>query len=400
MSEILAAGAYFGMNGSGDWSIPELRPLNYRETHFKLFQDSPTPFQKFLSKMPSSGVDDPQFRIFEWRLPTMAWVTDGVIASGVTTIDLDTTNGPSGETIKEGDFLINETSGEIVRVTTGGTAASFVCTRGWGNTTAAATVDQDVWRWAGDAYEEGSGAPTAVSRRASVIENYCQIFKDSADVTGTAAATRTRPMKPWPQLKAEALERIMIKMESAFLWGSQGSATVNGQPLRTTGGFVEMVTTANAAEDMSSLTVDKLENAMQSAFTYGSKTKMALCGYTALNYINKVVRENTQFQFTDPISKKQTYGLNVRELQSPFGTLGLIPHPLMAESALYTTQLYVIDPKYVEYVYLRSRDLDWQDKSQDNDEDRKRGHWIAEAGLRLALPECHAVWTGISSLGA
>jgi hypothetical protein len=397
MSEILAAGAYFGMNGTGDWSDPELRPLNYRETHFKLFQDSPTPFTKFLSKMPSSAVDDPQFRIFEWRLPTMAWVTDGVIAVGTTTIDLDTTNGPSGVTIKEGDLLINENSGEIVRVTTGGTAASFVCVRGWGGTSAVETEDQDVWRWAGDAYEEGSGAPTAVSRRASVIENYCQIFKDTADVTGTAEATRTRPMKPWPQLKAEALERLMMKIESSFLWGTQGSATVNGQTLRTTSGFTEMVGTANTT-NMSGMSIDELENAMMAAFMYGSKTKMGLCGYKALNLINQLVRSNTQFQFSDPISKKQTYGLNVRELMSPFGTLGLIPHPLMAESARYTEELYIIDPKYVEYVYLRGRDVDFKDKSQDNDEDARRGHWLAECGLRLALPETHAVWTNIDSI--
>lgn len=397
MSEILAAGAYFGMNGTGDWSDPELRPLNYRETAFKLFPDSPTPFTKFLSKMPSSAVDDPQFRIFEWRLPTMAWVTDGVIAAATTTIDLNTTVGPSGVTIKEGDFLINETNGEIVRVTTGGTAASFVCVRGWGNTTAADTVDLDVWRWAGDGYEEGSGAPTAVSRRASVIENYCQIFKDTADVTGTAAATRTRPMKPWPQLKAEALERLMMKQESAFLWGTQGSATVNGQTLRTTGGFCEMVGSAYTT-NMSGMAIADLEDAMMAAFMYGSKTKMGLIGYKALNLINQLVRTNTQFNFNDPISKKQTYGLNVRELMSPFGTLGLIPHPLMAESARYTEELYIIDPKYVEYVYLRGRDVDFKDKSQDNDEDAQRGHWLAECGLRLALPECHAVWTNIDSI--
>jgi len=395
----LAASTVFGMSGSGNWADPELRPLNYRELAFKLFPDSPSPFTKILSKLPSSTTDDPYYHIFEWRLPKMAFITTAVDAV-VTTIPLNNAGDEPidpAQGLKEGDLLKNEFTGEIVLVTDPPTNpwVNIEVQRHWGGTAPATGMLADqVLRWVGSAYEEGTKAPGAVSRRASVVLNYTQIFKDTADVTGTAEQMRTRPMKPWPQLKGEALERHMIKMEYAFLHGIQNAETgPGGKEIRTTGGFREQIAAAQGLVDMSGMDIDLLENNMQTAFHYGSSTKIGLIGYTGLNYINKLVRENTQFQFNAPLPKEQTYGLNVTELRSPFGSLMLIPHPLMAESALYTEELYIIDPKYVEYVSMRSRDTKWKDNAQDNDEDTRKGYYQTECGMRLALPEVHAVWT-------
>jgi len=399
--------AYFDMQGTGDWSTPDLRPKNYRQAAFKLFPDSPTPFTKFLSMTKSRMTSDPDYKIFEWRLPKMAWIMNGATAASTTTAltfvatGAETTTPAKG--LKAGDLLKDETSGEIVLVSVDPADpwTTVEVVRHWGGTNAGAVIaDASVMRWVGSAYSEGSNAPTAISRRATVVTNYTQIFKDTADVTGTAEQTEIRPMKPWPQLKGEALERHMQKMELALLHGVQYETTgANGKPLRTTGGFRTLVVAGlGSAVDMSALSVTKLENALQTVFTYGSKRKMMLTGYTALNYINKVVRENTQFQFNAPLPAEQTYGLNVRELVCPFGTLGIIPHPLMAESALYTTEGYIIDPKYVEQVIMRGRDTKWKDNAEANDADERKGYYQTECGLSLALPEVHSVWTGMSSL--
>jgi len=384
------------MSGTGDWADPELRPLNYRELAFKLFPDSPAPFTKILSKLPSSTTDDPYFHIFEWRLPQMAFLSDGA-AIGVTTIPLTVSVDipEPAQGLKEGDLLKDEETGEIILIVDPPAApwTDIEVIRAWGGTTPVAIGAADTLRWVGSAYEEGSKAPGAVSRRASVVLNYTQIFKDTADVTGTAEQMRSRPMKPWPQLKGEALERHMIKMEYAFLHGIQAAVPGVNKEIRTTGGFRTQIDAAQGIVDMSGLTIDLLEDNMQTAFHYGSDTKIGLIGYSALNYINKVVRENTQFQFNHPLPKTQTYGLNVTELRSPFGSLMLIPHPLMAESSLYTQECYIIDPKYVEYVSMRGRDTKWKDNAQDNDEDTRKGYYQTECGMRLALPEVHAVWT-------
>ena len=405
MPAITTETTVFGMNGSGNWADPELRPQNYRELAFKLFPDSPSPFTKILSKLPSSNTDDPYYHIFEWRLPKMAFVLNGDHATAVTTLVLENTGTEPvdpAQGLKEGDLLKDETSGEIVLITTAPSSPwiNIIVQRHWGGTNAGSAItDTSVLRWVGSAYEEGVGAPGAVSKRASVVLNYTQIFKDTADITGTAEQMKTRPMKPWPQLKGEALERHMIKMEYAMLHGIQHAEAGVDHEIRTTGGFREQIGAAQGVVDMSSVTIDMLENEMQTSFTYGSDVKIGLVGYTALNYINKLVRTNTQFQFNHPLPKEQTYGLNVTELRSPFGSLMLIPHPLMAESALYTTELYIIDPKYVEYVSMRGRDTKWKDNAQANDVDGRKGFYQTEAGMRLALPEVHSVWTGLSSLG-
>jgi len=395
--------AYLGMQGTGDWADPDLRPLDYKKMAFKLFPDSPTPFTKYLSMINSRKVTDPEFKIFEWRLPDMAFVGDTADAT-TTTIPITAPGSEPGKGLKEGDILENETSGEQMILTAAPVDpwTDLIVIRHWGGTaTGVGVIAGDILRWNGSAYAEGTPPPTAVSRRASVVTNFCQIMKDSADLTGTAEQTEMRPFKPWPQLKGEALERHMMKMESAFLRGVQNETTgSNGKPLRTTAGFRPLVVAANGAVDMSSLDIDKLEDALQVAFTYGSKKKMALVGYTALNYVNKVVRLNSTFQYSDPISTKQTYGLNIRELQCPFGTLAMIPHPLMAESALYTTELYIIDPKYCQYTYLRGRDTKWDGDANPKGYDEKLGYYMSECGLTLGLPEVHAVWTGISSLAS
>ena len=78
--------AIFGMRGTGDWATPDERPKNYREKAFQLFPDSPSPFTAILSKLPTSSVDDAEFKIFEDRLPHMTWAVTGIIDAAEETI--------------------------------------------------------------------------------------------------------------------------------------------------------------------------------------------------------------------------------------------------------------------------------------------------------------------------
>jgi len=87
------------------------------------------------------------------------------------------------------------------------------------------------------------------------------------------------------------------------------------------------------------------------------------------------------------------------QLRCPFGVLNMIPHPMMAESAEYTSEMYIFDSKNLEYVTLSGRDTDWHPNAQNVDEDAKRGYYQTECGLRLALPETHEVWTSMTAVG-
>lgn len=408
----------YGMQGTGDWETPDNRPKDYRQLAFKLFPDSPTPFTFILSKLGQRTVRDPEFKFFEWRLPKQTWIVEtevGVAAAKgeVDTVELEVQGDVASEPIdpafylKIGDLLINETTGiEYVRVVGITDLDTITVSRHWGDTgtpTSTVIAADAVLRWAGSAYEEGSGAPTALTRKPTTVSNYTQISKDSAEVTGTALATEFRPFSAvWAQEKAQALERHMMKLEWMLLHGVKDEVTGDGgKPLRSAAGFRPLVTAAGYATGMSgSLTIEKLENACMAAFKYGSKTKLAFMGNHALNIINRVIRENTQFQFRGDVPSNKTYNLDVQVLRTPFGVLNIMAHPMLTESDVYTEDVYIIDTKYANYVKLRGRDTQWKERKQINDDDLSDsvlGQWQTEGSLELALPETHAVWDSLTA---
>jgi hypothetical protein len=414
--------AIHGMQGTGDWETPDQRPKDYRQLAFKLFPDSPAPFTFILSKLGQRTVRDPEFKFFEWRLPKQTWIVETEVAATtsttkgeVDTVELKTTTEDSGEPadparyLKIGDVLINETTGvEYVRVVGITDDDTITVSRHWGDTgtPATTTIAADaVLRWAGSAYGEGTSAPTAVTRKATTVYNYTQISKDSAQVTGTALATEFRPFADvWAQEKSQALERHMMKLEWMLLHGVRDEVTDdNGKPLRSAAGFRTLISDAGYETDMlGTLTIEKLEDGCMDAFKYGSKSKLAFMGNHALNIINRLVRESTQFEFRGDVPKNKTYNLDVQVLRTPFGTLNLMTHPMMTESAVYTKDVYIIDTKYANYVKLRGRDTNWKERNQMKDDDLTDdvlGQWQTEASLELALPECHAVWKNLNATG-
>lgn len=413
----------FNMSGTGDWSHPDHRPKNYREMAFELFPDSPAVLTYVLSKLPSTSVDDPEYKLYEWRLPKMTCINKGEAAAVAAALDSDTltlystadsattyaAEGASpAQHFKAGDILRVESgnANEQVVVTAVASATTLTVARYWGSTNTPGTgviADGAVLRWAGSVYSEGSGAPTALSKRASVVTNYTGIFKDSCEVSGTAEQMRTRPYKPWPQLKGEALERHMLKLEWAILNSvkqEDNTLDADGEYMRSTGGIRYWIDQAQGDVDLSAgVDLDTLEDEMETAFTYGSKEKMGVVGYRALNILNRLVRSNTTWNWNaESLPKKQTYGLEVFQLRSPFGILNLVPHKLLAESATQTKDLFILDTKYIEYVNMRGRDTFFKDNVQDNDADRRKGVYTTECGIRLALPECHAIWTGLNAV--
>ena len=433
----------FGMNGTGDWTHPDHRPKNYREMAFKLFPDAPTPFTYILSKLPTKTVTDPEFKIFEDRLPvqsailktTSAAVSRAVANAGVV-LTLKKTSDDStqpllpAELFKIGDLLrAEDEDGEHMRITAIDSAGQTITVvRYWGFLAPIDTggpTDElqpdgtggtkagdgvltagDVLRWVGSVDPEGNGAPVSISKRCTVVNNYTEIFKDSASLTGTAAATDFRPMKDqFAELKQQAYLRHMMKLEWAFLLGKPEETTVTNSfgdatPARSTGGFRTFVERAGFLTDFSGgVALDDVEDGLRDVFKYGSKKKLGVIGYQALNILNRLVRDSSTWYYSGEAKEmKQTYGLTVFTLRCPFGELELVPHALLAESPQYTKDLYIMDTKYLEYVTLKGRDTKWKANAEANDEDSKRGYWQTEAGLRLAMPECHAVWTGMNAL--
>jgi hypothetical protein len=392
----------FGMQDTSQWSSPDYRPKNYMEVAFKLWPTSPTPLTYLTSKLPSRTTDDPEYKIFEYRLPVMAWNVGSVsTASTVHEITLDAAGIAAGDAyqVKVGDILEVEGTNQQYIVTTASVDATtpgedFKITE-WNTTTDPAAAD--VLNWVGSAYEEGSLSPESVVRQATLVTNYTQIFKDAVEITGTAEQTRFRPFKPWPQMKKECLERFMIKHEKAVLRGAKKELLTGTHPKRTFGGLEEFITTTK--DFNGSVSLNDLEDQLQIAFKYGSKDKAFVCGNTAVKILNRVARNHAalNFDLTDRMNKDQTFGLAVTEWVTPFGILRIIPHSLMSESDVYTQDGYILDMKYIQRVKMRGRDIKWFPNAEENDRDGKKGYYQGELGFSLALPEVHQSWTEMSA---
>jgi hypothetical protein len=392
----------FNMRDTTDWSSPDYRPKNYREMAFKLWPTSPTPLTYLLSKLPSRTTDDPEYNIFEWRLPQQVWTLTAADGADAGNPDTSVVGVAAGEAngLKVGDILEEESTNNQYKVTVASTDGAAFSIIEWADTNNVPAVD-DVLRWVGSVYLEGSGAPESVMRTPSMVTNYTQIFKDSVEITGTADATRTRPFKPWAQAKAECLERHMLKLEYATLRGRKKELTTGANPARTFGGLNYYITEAKDFES-GGMSMDDLEDQLQIAFKYGTKDKGLVVGNTAIKIMNRVARNHAalQFNMTDKMNKDQTFGLDVAEWVTPFGILRIIPHALMSESDAYTQDGYILDFKYLEYVKLRGRDTKWFPNAQDNDQDSKRGYYQTECGFSVALPEVHQKWTNLDAFGA
>jgi hypothetical protein len=397
----LGGGAMSAAVGAND---RDFRPRNIHEMAFKLWPTSPTPFTYMTSKLPSRTTDDPEYKIFEWRLPVMTWTVGSVSTSStVHEITLDATGIAAGDAygVKVGDILEVEGTTQQYIVTTASADATtpgedFKITE-WNTTTDPAAAD--VLRWVGSAYEEGSLSPEPISRLHSVVYNFTQIFKDSAGVTGTTEATRFRPNKPWPQQKAECLERYLMKHETALLRGQRKEDLTGTHPKRTMGGLEYFISATYAKDWGGSMSLEDLEDQLQTLFQYGSKDKLFLCGNTAIKILNRVARNHAalNFDLTNNMNKDESFGLVVKEWVTPFGILRLVPHDLMSESSVYTKDGYCLDMKYVQRVKLRGRDTKWFPKAEENDRDGKKGYYMGELGFSLALPEVHQKWTDIAA---
>jgi hypothetical protein len=392
--------AIAGVRGSGSWTTPDEAPKNYHEALFKLVPDA-APFYGLMSKLKHDTTDNPEFILFEERLPQMYAVVNGSHNNSVTTININGPGTAPGKAFKSGDLLRNVRTGETLRLTATPSdpwTSLTVATRGsWGGG-AAAMNNGDILRWVGSAYAEATTAPDAVSQDLSTVSNYVQDFQDSCEISDIAGNMYVRPEDAWKREKRLTALRHMLKIETALFFGRKVSTTgSNGQPLRGTGGLIEFLSSNVIDHSSSGTSLDLLEDACQQLFKYGSKTKVGFAGNGAINRLNRIVRNNvvSYFDMSQPLSKRETYGLDVRNFSTPFGTIQLIPHPLLTEDTTWTNQVWIVDLKNVAWVTMKGiGQTKWEDniKTDDGYTGRK-GRYRTVAGLRLALEEVHGILT-------
>lgn len=312
------------------------------------------------------------------------------ITSNATTIAVDT-----GTLFHAEDIVLNPRTGEQVRVSSISTN-DLTVERGWGATSGVAMNDDDPLLIIGSAAVEGDTSKSAVTANPTKVSNYTQIFRTPVEASGSwLTASNLSSPHDWPyQHKKKSIEHL-IDIELSGLFGTPADGSQ-----RTSGGLLNFLT-SNNQDAGGTFTETELETFVRTiAGPRGGSANLTLfAAPLVVSVINDFAIGRLQVR-----SGETTYGLNVMEYISAFGTLKLVSHPLLS-GAVYGGYAIAVDFKTdgtIRYRYLDgdgpgpSRDTKLLTNRQENDRDGMKDEWLTEAGWEVGLPKRHGVLTGVT----
>lgn len=280
------------------------------------------------------------------------------VADGVAT----TLTVGSTADIVPGDMLMAESTQEILQVLTVPSATSLTVTRGVGSVAAIAIANGVSLRAVGNAFEEGSVRPSAVSIIATRYVNNTQIFRNSWAVTKTAASIPQIAGAGYvSESKQDCAALHAMAIEKALFFGQKFMGTKNGQPFHTMEGIVRRVTDA-APSNITTLGATtnwtQLEAALDPTLQTvtdpkGGNIRTMFVGGTARRVLHNIARLNSSYQIT---TAETAWGLQIDTIKSPRGTFEIIEHPLFnayGASSAWAKMAVICDLNAFSMAYLR-----------------------------------------------
>lgn len=216
-----------------------------------------------------------------------------------------------------------------------------------------------------NAHEEGSARPAAIAHLGAPVYNFTQIFRNSWDHTGTAAAVGWHTGDQIAQNKADAGNYHAEAIERQLMWGIRAYGVQNNQPWRTFNGLKAMITTniANQVTNGNDTNWDDINDWLQAIYAKNIKGKanerVFFCGNTVIKVLNSIARIEGTMQL-DP--GEAEFGLAITKWITPFGRAALISHPLFNESPHFTKDLVAWHPAAAKIRWLRATHTDAYDR--------------------------------------
>ena len=405
--------AFLGMRGTGDYSVPDQRPKNYRDTILMLYPNGTAPLTAMLAKLPSETTDDPEFKWFEKMLPHQAGDITGIFTDAACTMPY-AAGGVAGDVlyvqvdqsvadefrvghqalIRDTADSLQDVNAKTISVVKNGASSVIGCQLLENAKSGTAACDRLLI--IGNINSEGASIPDAVSYDPLSRYNLTQIFRTPLEITRTARRTKIRTGDAYSALKRDALEMHSIEMEKAFLFGVRTERIgPNGKPERTTGGLIQAIRQFGAVSDYTTdaTTAGKTWTAggkkwlsilLEQIFRYGKTEKLAFCGSGAILGMNELAEAFGDIQIS---TKQVDFGIKVTEWVTPFGTLYMKTHPLFSYEPTNRHTMMIFEPQGLKYRYI--------DDTTFFADDSKHGHarrdgvkeeFLTEAGLEYHFP--------------
>ncbi len=424
---------FLGMRGTGDW-VGDQRPKSWREQILYLYPNGMAPLTAILSMMGSEKVDDAEFNwwtqeqtavggavngVFTDPTLTTAYVS-GAVAGTVLYISISTA---LANRVREGHQILLRDSddyrvdvvGKVTGVTRGTTTSALAVKllENDDNSPAHDLSNCDAFKIIGSINPEGGEMPEAIALNPVKVYNYTQIFRTSLSITRTARLTKLRTGDAYQKAKAEALEMHSWEMELAFLWGIKTeNVGDNGKPERTTMGLINFIRqyasancddyTLNTAYTGKTWTTggeDWLKAMLERVFRHGAEEKLCLCGSGFLLGIDKLAQTSGQMMLQPG---QKTYGMQIREWLTPFGSIQMKTHPLFSYDDTTRNMGVILEPKELKFKYITDTTFYGESSKKEHPEgygqkriDGTYEEFLTEAGLEFGLPQKCAVLNGV-----
>lgn len=353
-----------------------------------ILQIDPTGTALFLALSSGMAKESATDTIFNWFEDSHQAGRSAITAGGTTT----TIGVADGSQYVPNQVLLVEDTGEIV-MATAIVNNDLTVIRGMGGT-AIVSVDNTMHiQSIGNAHEEGSGMPTAITQQGSPRFNYTQIFRNSWAITGTAKAVKYNSGSRLAKNKRDCALYHAEDMERALIFGHKDIRTVNGKPFRLTdglqaqieqyGGLVEDVTDGTTAGNYSWLLLDDYMRRLFSKNIKGQPNeRMAIGGNLWLAGLSQMARLDGNYQI---FQGEEKLGIKVTSIENAFGTLKIMTHPLFNENPLWNQDLMFLHPGGIKKRVLRDTFEEGYDSNGNriNAVDADEGLMTSELGVQV-----------------
>lgn len=353
---------------------------------------NPTGTAPFLAMTAGMGKEDAADTVFTWfedsHNPGRATCVSGALT---TTVVVDDGSFYTPNTI----LLVEETGEHIFVSAVAGNSMTVI--RGLAGTTIVSITGAHHVQKIGNAFEEASGMPTAVTQQGTPRMNYTQIFRNGWAISGTAKAVKYLTGSKLAFNKQMCAMYHAEDMERSFLWGKKAITTLNAKQFRLTDGVLAQIeqyggtvlsaaTNSGAGAIAGELSRSDLEGFIQNVFAYNVKgqpnERIAFGGSYVLAALNRMTFLDSSYQIHQGESK---LGITVSTIVTPFGSLKLMTHPLMNENPIWTKEMYVLHPGGIKRRELRPTNQEGYDKNglRIQGKDADEGVITTECGIQV-----------------
>jgi hypothetical protein len=350
-----------------------------------LLEPSANPLTLFMQKLNRESVGAYKFEMLEDRATPLNdrvnYSTGYTADTGVTEIVVD-----NGAYFQADDIVICQRTGETMKVTSV-SSNTVTLSRSWGTVDVAAMNDNEQLTILGSARAEFATANTSVATKLTTLYNLTQTFRDPFSVSRRLLKSELYGGNILAYLHRARMIEHAKDIEISFLFGEQNDS--NGQS--STGGINEFISTNSTNFGGAIGSLEEVFSAAEGDFRYGSNSKVMLAGFPVVSNISLLAEQSLR---TVPPAK--TYGIDVRELVTPFGRYMIVPHKLM-EGDTFKKQALIADLSNLGYRYVKDSDTQLRTNIQAPDADGRKDEILSDVGLFRVLEETHAKWTNAAA---